>query len=160
MRAPFQILAIPYRRSGNQTLYCVFRRAKPVQWQFIAGGGEDDEKPLEAAKREIWEESGITADTVFALTSTSCIPTSIFPNLRPYNWPPDTYVIPEYAFAFPCEETVKLSAEHTDFAWLSYEEAVERLTWDSNKTALYELHCRLADGNVDIGTEERELCTR
>lgn len=42
MRAPFQILAIPYKIVNGSPLYCVFHRADFDQWQFIAGGGEDD----------------------------------------------------------------------------------------------------------------------
>ena len=51
MRAPFQVLAIPYRVSNNSILYCIFHRADCNQWQFIAGGGEDEETPLDAAKK-------------------------------------------------------------------------------------------------------------
>ena len=41
MRAPFQILAIPYRKGREGYVYCVFRRADNGQFQFVAGGGED-----------------------------------------------------------------------------------------------------------------------
>ena len=58
MRAPFQILAIPYRK-GAECRFCVFHRADLDQYQFVAGGGEDAETPLEAAKREIKEETGL-----------------------------------------------------------------------------------------------------
>ena len=58
MRAAFQILAIPYQIIDGAPRYCVFHRADHDQWQFIAGGGEDEETPLEAAKRETFEEGG------------------------------------------------------------------------------------------------------
>ena len=58
-------------------------------------------------------------------------------------WPEDTFVIPEYTFAFECKKDVVLSDEHSGIEWLSYDDAMQRLTWDSNKTALYELNCRL-----------------
>ena len=35
---------------------------------------------------------------------------------------------------------IVLSHEHTELVWLPYKEARERLQWDSNKTALYELN--------------------
>ena len=38
MRAPFQILAIPYRVVDGEVQYCVLHRADHDQWQFIAGG--------------------------------------------------------------------------------------------------------------------------
>ncbi len=58
-------------------------------------------------------------------------------------WSRDTYVIPEHAFGFECDKEISLSDEHIDFEWLNYDEAKSRLTRDSNKTALYELNCRL-----------------
>ena len=143
MRAPFQILAIPYRKNGEDLSYCVFHRADIDQWQFIAGGGEDAETPEEAARREIFEESGIAADQLLRLRSMCCIPTDIFPERYLRNWPADTYVVPEYAFGFPCGSPVMLSDEHLECVWLSYGEAREKLKWDSNRTALYELDCRL-----------------
>lgn len=143
MRAPFQILAIPYRITDSTPLYCVFHRSDFDQWQFIAGGGEDSETPLEAAKREIFEESGIKAKNIIELKSMCYIPTDIFPKKYLYNWAKDTFVVPEYSFGFECEEDITLSHEHIEFVWLKYEEARKKLKWDSNRTALYELNCRL-----------------
>lgn len=143
MRAPFQILAIPYKVVDGTPLYCVFHRSDLDQWQFIAGGGEDSESPLQAAKREIWEESGISANKMIALKSMCHIPANIFPDRHLYNWPEDMYVVPEYAFAFECKDAIELSHEHTECVWLSYEAAQAKLKWDSNRTALYELSCRL-----------------
>ncbi len=143
MRAPFQVLAIPYKVVDGSILYCVFHRSDCDQWQFIAGGGEDDESPMQAAKREIWEERGISAGEMIELKSMCYIPTDIFPQCYLDNWPKDTYVVPEYAFAFECKEVIELSHEHTECVWLSCEEARAKLKWDSNRTALYELNCRL-----------------
>ena len=84
MRAPFQILAIPYKTTDGSTLYCIFHRADFDQWQFIAGGGEDDETPIQAAKREIFEEGGVDADNIIELKSMCYIPTDIFPKLYLY----------------------------------------------------------------------------
>ena len=143
MRAPFQILALPYKKEKDTLLFCVLHRSDCDQWQFVAGGGEDEETPLDAAKREIFEECGVQTDKVMPLRSIACVPTDIFPRLHTYNWPADTYVVPEYAFAFECDGDVTLSHEHTERVWLTYDEARRLLTWDSNRTALYELHCRL-----------------
>jgi dATP pyrophosphohydrolase len=46
MRAPFQILALPYKIVDGAPHYCVFHRADHDQWQFVAGGGEDDVKAM------------------------------------------------------------------------------------------------------------------
>jgi len=144
MRAPFQILAIPYRYKNGIPYFCVLRRSDSNLWQFIAGGGEDKETPLEAAKREILEEGGIVAKHILVLQSTCSIPVEIFPQRHLYDWADDMYVIPEYAFGFECTGELVRSHEHTEHIWLSYEAARKILQWDSNKTALYELNCRLS----------------
>ena len=143
MRAAFQILAIPYRIIDGAPRYCVFHRADHDQWQFIAGGGEDDETPLEAAKRETFEEGGVHASKWFELTSLAYLPVTIISEKCRQHWSKDTYVIPEYTFGFECQEDIQLSHEHTECVWLTYEEAIQKLKWDSNRTALFELDCRL-----------------
>jgi dATP pyrophosphohydrolase len=143
MRAPFQILAIPYRYEDGELRVCVFLRSDHDQWQFVAGGGEDNETPTEAALREIFEESGIRATTVTELCAAACVPNTCFEKCHREHWKKDAYVIPEYSFAFACPTEITLSNEHTEMRWLTYGEAHRLLQWDSNKTALYELDCRL-----------------
>ena len=143
MRAPFQVLALPYRIVEGQIRYAVFHRSSMDMWQFISGGGEDAETPEQAVRREIWEESGVTAGEVTRLTSMCYIGTGIYPEKYRKNWPADLYVLPEYSFGFECNEDICLSEEHTHFEWLTYEEAEKRLKYDSNRTALYELDCKL-----------------
>ena len=64
MRSPLQILAIPYRMADGKPIYCLFRRSDSEYWQFIAGGGEDNETPIEAVRREILEEGGVKAENI------------------------------------------------------------------------------------------------
>ena len=61
-------------------------------------------------------------------------------------WGQSLPVIPEYAFGAKCEPQadVTISSEHLEFRWASYEEAASVLKWDSNRTALWELHYRLS----------------
>lgn len=127
MRAPFQILAIPYRMINAQLQYCVFHRADFDQWQFIAGGGENNETPLEAAKREVFEEGGVRSDKWVELESLSYLPVTIVSDKHRQYWSKDTYVIPEYTFGFGCQEEIKLSYEHTECVWMTYDEAIKKL---------------------------------
>ena len=61
------------------------------------------------------------------------------------------YVVRELAFGaeVAADEVIRLSGEHADLDWLSYAKARDRLRWDSNRTALWELHTRLTEGAVD-----------
>lgn len=143
MREPFQVLAVPYRFIENERCFCVFRRADSDIWQFIAGGGESNEKPMDAALREIKEETGVTAKQLTALQSVAFVPAEVVAeNLRAH-WDKNTFVIPEYSFAFECTADPTLSREHSECKWLPYDEARKLLKWDSNKVAMYEMMCRL-----------------
>jgi dihydroneopterin triphosphate diphosphatase len=142
-RAPFQVLVLPYRRLKDGAIaYAVFRRRDDGMRQAIAGGGEDNELPLEAAKREAWEEAGIEPSRPYLeLASRATIPVVHFAELRDRQ---DLFVIPEYCFAVEVAESeLRISNEHVDYAWLPFSEAHAVLRWDSNKTALWELDRRL-----------------
>lgn len=144
-RLPYQVLVIPYVKEKCNIKYCIFERRKPQgQIQFIAGGGEDEETPLQAAIRETREESGIQYAVFQPLTSLCHIPTNIFSDAQRRAWGMDVVVIPEYSFAAAVTSyDMQLSDEHVGFRWVAYAEALPLLRWDSNRTALFELHCRL-----------------
>ena len=62
MRAPYQTLTILYKEKNNKILYAIFYRSSHPIWQFVSGGGEDNETPLETVVREIMEETSIVVD--------------------------------------------------------------------------------------------------
>ena len=143
-RAPFQVIVIPFLKpASGEPRYGIFKRRTHEMWQAISGGGEDVETPLEAAIRETLEESGIAArDGWVHLQSRGSVPVSVFS--RTSHWPRDLFVVPEYSFGLAVADTnVELSSEHSECAWLPFHEAHQRLTWDSNRVALWELHCRV-----------------
>ena len=57
MRAPFQTLIILYRIDKKEILYGIFLRKKEKIWQFVSGGGEDNENIYQTAIRELKEET-------------------------------------------------------------------------------------------------------
>jgi dATP pyrophosphohydrolase len=143
-RAPFQVLVIPYRHTGHHVEYAVFRRADDGAWQGIAGGGENDETPRDAAVREMREEAGITTThTLLRLGSVGAIGVQ---HIRDRDsWDPALQEIPEYAFGVDVDGSeLSLSSEHCEIAWLTFDEALVRLAWESNRTALRELHGRFS----------------
>ena len=143
MRAPFQILSVPYRFIKGELCFFVFHRADFDVWQFIAGGGEDNKKTIQAALREIKEETGVTAEKLTELKSVAFVPAEIVTETMRAHWDKNIFVIPEYSFAFECNADPTISHEHSEYKWLPYDTARKLLKWDSNKVAMYEIMCRL-----------------
>ena len=49
-RAPFQVLVLPFRETDDGSIeYALFHRKDMDIWQWIAGGGEGEEIPLDAS---------------------------------------------------------------------------------------------------------------
>lgn len=146
-RAPFQVLVLPYRRSASaqppQLEVAVFRRADYDLWQFVSGGGEVGESPEQAARREGFEEAGIPVRASYlALHSMTTIPACWFKAWS--QWPAEVLVVPEHAFAVDVQQhPIVISDEHLEYAWLPYADAMERVRFDSNRNALWELRERL-----------------
>jgi len=143
-RAPFQVLVYAYRRNDiGQLEYALLKRADLEFWQAIAGGGEGDETPLDAARREAFEEAGIPPNSEFMrLDTVVSIPATAFKDRRV--WGNDVYVIPQYCFGVATQDIqLTISCEHTEYKWLVYPEAYELIKYDGNKTALWELDKRL-----------------
>lgn len=144
MRAPFNIAVAVYRIVDSEPEFLVLERFDQKYWQLIAGGGEDDEAPLEAARREALEEAGISLTCELSqLDTLITVPAIEFK--EHISWPASTFVIPQYYFSADGGlADIKLSDEHLNFRWLRFEKAVSILKWESDKIALYELNARLA----------------
>ena len=146
-RAPFQVLVFPFRRTEDDRIeYAIFKRSDAHYWQAIAGGGEDEETPPQAARREAYEEADIPqSQRYIELSSRATVPVV---SICGFNWGEDVLVIPEYCFGVEVTgRTLKLSHEHSEFCWTDYDGASSLLRWDSNKNALWELNVRLNEFN-------------
>lgn len=148
MRQPYETLIFPYKKEDNEYKYAIFLRDDMKVWQGICGGGEDEDKSiLETAKRETFEESGIKADSEFIQLDT--ITTMPVVNVKgSFFWGDDVYLVKEHCFGVDATgQDIKLSEEHPEYRWLTYDEAKKLLKWDSDKTALWELNERLKRRN-------------
>lgn len=149
-RAKYQVLVLPFQRCENKGIYCIFKRSDMDVWQFIAGGGEEeDESPLVSAKREAYEEASILESERYSMLDTQCsVSTEFFRKARQV-WGEDCLVIPEYSFAVEISnKDMKLSHEHTEYEWVDYDTAVQRLKFDSNRVALWELDNKIRLGLI------------
>ena len=143
-RAPFNVLVYLYCSVGDDDFeYALLKRADAGFWQGVTGGGEDDEVPLETARRETFEETGLSPNSSFLQLDT-VEPVRVTEFGNSYLWGESVYVIPQYCFGVLADDReLVLSHEHTEYRWLGYKEAERLLKWDGNKTALWELDKRL-----------------
>lgn len=148
MRKPKQVLVFLYRKNEDENYeYCIFYRDKLKFWQGISGGVEDNESLIETVKREVFEETGIIVDDIYQLSSISSLP--VVDVMGEFFWGNDVYVVPEYSFGVSLENyDIHLSSEHKEYKWCLFEEAYEKLKFDSNKTALWELNQRLLSNDI------------
>ena len=143
-RAPFQIFVLPYRKSGETDIeYALLRRTDEGYWHAIAGGAEGQETPLQAARRETFEETGLPEDSIFLkLDTIFYVPVTIYQHSE--IWGDDLFVIPSYCFGVQVEmDQIRLSEEHLEYKWVKYEEALHMLHYETNKVALWELDRKL-----------------
>ena len=144
-RQPKQVHIFLFRQNEKGYEYAIFQRADmPFCWQGICGGVEDHETIEEGARREIFEEAGIDQHLpLYLLESISYLPDNIFSDTARSVWGTNIVVVPMYFFAMPYYGKVKLSEEHSDMKWLTYDDAYELIYYNDQKTALYELNEKL-----------------
>ena len=143
MRAPFQVVIFAFRATSGPVEYAVLRRSDAGYWQAIAGGGEDGESVLDAARREAEEEASLPRTSrFFRLDTINSVPIYHFAPRK--EWPENLYVITNYAFGVDATNSeIVLSHEHTQVIWMPFHEAYSMLHWEGNKIALWELNQRI-----------------
>jgi len=148
IRAPYQVLIFPFIKERGEFYYAIFKRKDMSIWQGISGGGEENEKPIQAARRETYEEAFIDKDLSYIkLASIASIPAV---NIKGLLWGNEIIMIPEFCFGVELfSKKLKIGEEHTEYLWLRYDDAIKKLTYDSNKSALWELDYRLKNKSIE-----------
>ena len=137
-----QVECIVYRINNNQTEYLLLKRipAKGGFWQPVTGGIEEDDK-LEAAYREVMEETGIQRDQILRTIED----VHYFVMDKNYLTNKPIPRMEEFVYAFEVHPDTEVSIhnniypEHEEFQWVNYETALRMLKWDSNKDAFKKL---------------------
>lgn len=108
------------RRSKDQSVY-------PDTWQCISGKIREGERAAEAALREFSEECGLVAERLWVVPHCS----TFFDARRD-----EMNLCPMFAIQVMPQNDPLLSPEHSSFAWLRYEKALERLVWPGQSDGL------------------------
>lgn len=121
---------VPFIMQDTQPLYLLTLHHKG-HWAFPKGHAEGDETPLEAAYRELLEETGLVPVTVYEDATFSEEYTFVDSDGRKTH-KTNTFWLAE----MPHKKVVPQEEEVKDFAWLPYEEAFERMTFDTGRASL------------------------
>ena len=117
----------------------------PGAWEAVHGSIEPGERPPEAAVREVREETGLSVERLYSVT------TNPF-----YLHKLDVVQIAVVFVAFvPLAGAVVTAEEHQAHAWLALDEAIERIIWPRSKATLRDAHSLLGRG--DAGPAEDVL---
>ena len=114
---------------GARKYLLLHHSSESRHWGFPKGKLENDEQPLETARREVKEEAGITTLTFVE---------GFFKSIMYYYTRGDAKIQKHvvYFLAQAENERVCLSDEHIGYVWLTYEKAHKTLTFPSTKDVL------------------------
>lgn len=129
------ISAFIFKETNKGLKYLLLKRTltRGCYWQSVSGRIENNESAIEAAKREVYEETGLTSREIVDIDYIN------------------TFYELDTIFLEPCfgirveSERVKISDEHTEHKWLGFEDAVKTLKWNGNKRALEILNQQLCE---------------
>ncbi len=138
------------RRHANGWRVLVLRRApgrtRAGSWETIHGKMEAGETPVDAARRELAEETGLVPARLYNLSRVEAF----------YEHGTDQIVlIPAFAAVVEGKGAVRISDEHDAGAWLAPAAAQRRYVWPRSARAVADLVRLLKKGNA--GTVEDVL---
>ena len=134
-RRPESVIVVVYTTAGD---VLALRRSAPFDfWQSVTGSLDPGETPVEAAHRELLEETGIAAGERLIATGTRRV-FEIDPRWRDRYAPGITENTEwEYRLELTARCPIRLqAAEHSEYSWLSIDEALERFWSWTNCAAL------------------------
>ena len=125
-----------FRGSKPEPQYLLLKRSEhdklyPGTWQIVTGVMEQGEHSVQAALRELKEETGLSIRRLWTVPVVS----SFYDPSKDF-----IHLIPMFAVEVSTGQEPVLSSEHQTSAWFSYENARKKLVWPDQRKTLKVVH--------------------
>ena len=146
-----QVDSYIYRNTNTGPLYLMLKRNSGKYyehlWQGVAGKIEKGETAWQTVVRELEEETGKKPLKVFIADHIASFYNAKIDQIQ---------MVPIFGIEVDNSE-VQLSEEHSEYKWVSFEEALSLLTWKGQKEGLRTVHDEIMSGDGRIKWSEIKL---
>jgi dATP pyrophosphohydrolase len=131
------------RRRAGEWDALVLERATGVRcagaWETVHGHIERDERPEQAALREVQEETGLSVERLYNVT------------VQPFYLHQESAVLLAVVFAAVVTDApFQLGPEHARARWLPIAEAARRFAWPRERANVRDVEALLAGGDAGV----------
>ncbi len=120
-----------FRETENGIEFLLLKRAEdqvyPAVWQMVSGKIKEDEKAFETSLRELKEETNLTPLKMWIAPKVNSFYASQTDSIC---------LIPVFAAQVKKDSNVIISDEHSEYKWVTSDEAKRLLAWDGQRKAV------------------------
>lgn len=143
-KRPVSVLVVIF--TGDLEVLLIERAAHPGYWQSVTGSQEGKENLIDTARREVTEETGLSADDFRLRDWQQSVSYEIFPEWR-HRYAPGVTQNTEFLFSLelPNRQPIVLAPqEHRAQCWLPWQDAAAKVFSWSNRDAILALPQHIA----------------
>lgn len=141
------------RGAGSTLEFLALRRAAggrcPGSWEAVHGHIEPAERPVDAATREMLEETGLRPTRLYNLSRVE----SFYRHRLD-----EVALVPVFAAFVPSDADVRIGAEHDGYEWLGPSDARARFSWPRERRALDDIIELLGRGDAGSVEDVLSVC--